>query len=525
MQPILFFGAVLAFALGVGVQTLIAIPSELILLGLIISLGVGVIWRRNHTQVSAPYLLLCSLLVCSFSAGLLRTEIASWSFGVSELESRVGDTISFTGTVVQEPKTSANTTQLQVSDSTDTLLVSADRYSAAEYGDVVTVTGTLAKPQSFTTELGRTFDYPNYLKAKGVEYTISFADVDRIETGQGNRLLSSLLALKHAFMSQLEQVVPEPQVGLGEGLLLGVKQALGEDIENNFRRTGIIHIVVLSGYNVMLVVTFFMLVFSFFLSPRTRVVAGIIAIISFALLVGLSATVVRASIMAALLLVAQGFGRQYDVMRALFFAGAIMLFLNPYLLIYDIGFQLSFMATLGLLLITPHFESTIVTGAKKLQLKDFFFATLATQIAVLPLLLYHIGEVSIVAIVVNVLVLPVVPVAMLLTFATGMIAFLSLPIASLIGFFANLSLLYILFVAKWFAQLPFAAVAIPEFSAVGMGVLYALLISIFVYLKKRTVKNPTADWTVVVETENPVASSQRKTTGSTAGDTLPKIFR
>jgi competence protein ComEC len=512
------------FALGIGAQTILAVSGQLILLGLIISFGVAVVWRRNQLMTSAPYLLLGSVLLCSFCVGLLRTEVASWQFGVSPLQTQVGEGISFTGTVVVEPKQSANSTKLYISDSVDTLFVSADRHSSVEYGDVVTVSGTLAEPQSFTTELGRTFDYPGYLKAKGVEYTISFAAVELRETGQGNTVLASLLSLKHAFMSRLEQVIPEPQVGLGEGLLLGVKQALGEDIENNFRRTGIIHIVVLSGYNVMLVVTFFMLVFSFFLSPRKRVVAGIIAIVCFALLVGLSATVVRASIMASLLLFAQGFSRQYDVLRALFFAGAIMLLLNPYLLIYDIGFQLSFMATLGLLLITPHFESTIVTSASSLRVTDFFYATLATQIAVLPLLLYHIGEVSIVAIVVNVLVLPVVPIAMLLTFITGMIAFVSLSLAAGVGFLANISLIYILFMAEGFAKLPFAAVEIPEFSATGVLVLYGVIAGALFYARKRLLPPPLPGWTVEEESENPVAFSGEKTTGLKR-ETLPKIFR
>jgi len=467
MQTALFYGGVLAFAIGIGVQTLLAIPSELILLGLVMSLGVASIWRRNQALISAPFLLLGSVLLCSLCVGLLRTEIASWQFASSPLQSQVDETITFTGVVEAEPKKSESTTQLYVRDAADTLLVSTDRHSAIAYGDVVTVYGVLSEPQSFTTELGRTFDYPGYLKAKGVEYTVSFAEIQHRESGQGNTIVMALLTLKHAFMNRLEQVIPEPQVGLGEGLLLGVKQALGEDIESDFRRTGIIHIVVLSGYNVMLVVTFFLLIFSFFLSPKQRVVAGVIAIASFALLVGLSATVVRASIMASLLLFAQGFGRQYDVMRALLFAGAVMLLLNPYLLIYDIGFQLSFMATLGLLLITPHFESTVVTGLRKLRATDFFFATLATQIAVLPLLLYHIGEVSIVAIVVNVLVLPVVPIAMLLTFITGMVAFISLQLALVVGFFAHASLLYILLVAQWFALLPFAAVLSPNFLLSG----------------------------------------------------------
>jgi len=150
-------------------------------------------------------------------------------------------------------------------------------------------------------------------------------------------------------MRSIEAVIPEPQVGLAEGLLLGVKQALGDELEVVFRKTGIIHIVVLSGYNVMLVVIFITYVLSYVLPYRARVPFGILAIVCFAVLVGLSATVVRASIMASLILFARATGRTYAVMRALCFAGVIMVLINPYLLVYDVGFQLSFLATLGLI--------------------------------------------------------------------------------------------------------------------------------------------------------------------------------
>jgi competence protein ComEC len=528
MRTVLYFGIILAFALGIGLQTVFDISSEIPLLILLISFAVSVIWRRNHTVASAPYLLLCSVLLCSFAVGLLRTEVASWQFGDSVLQTQIGEQVTFVGTVISEPKKNANTTQLHVSDSIDTILVSTDRHTLAEYGDEIQVNGKLTVPESFTTDLGRTFDYPGYLKAKGIEYTMSFAGVERLSEGEGNIVISTLLKAKYSFMTHLERVISEPEVGLGEGLLLGVKQALGEDIEMDFRRTGIIHIVVLSGYNVMLVVAFFMFILARLLSPRTRVVVGVVAIVAFALLVGLSATVVRASIMASLLLLAQGFGRQYDVMRALFFAGAIMLIINPYILVYDIGFQLSFMATLGLLMITPHFESSLITGPKGLQLKDFFLATLSTQIAVLPLLLYHIGEVSIVSVLVNVLVLPVVPVAMLLTFLTGLMAFVSLPIASLFGFVASLSLSYILLIAQWFSRVPFAAVSIPEFSAVGVFTLYGLLAGILCIAHKRTPKKLLSDWEVELETDGEVQkkdTSYKKEVSDCEDKSLPKIFR
>jgi len=523
MPATLFYASIFAFCVGIGLQTVFTLPLELITLGFVLSFGLAILWRRNQAAPAAPQILLVSVWLGFLSIGLLRLEIHSWQFNVSNLEQSVNSEVTFTGVVVKEPDVRAQSTMLTVQTDSDRILVSTDRLLGITYGDEIAVVGTLQRPTSFATDLGRVFDYPAYLEAKQIEYVISFAQVEVVGTNQGNMFIAPLLKLKQVFMDNLEQVLPEPQVGLAQGLLLGVKQALGVEIEDNFRRTGIIHIVVLSGYNVMLVVAFFLFCFSFFFSPKQRMIGGIIAITGFALLVGLSATVVRASIMASLLLLAQGFGQQYNVMRALFFAGTVMLLLNPALLMYDIGFQLSFMATVGLLLITPHFESMMVIKGRQLTFTDFFFATLATQIAVLPLLLYHIGEVSLIAVVVNMLVLPVVPIAMLLTFFTGVLAFVSLPLAALVGFLANLSLQYILLIAAWFAQIPFAAVTVPEFGVVGVFVLYALIGGVLWMLYRRTSSHTDFNWTVEEEKTPTVLAKEKTIRGSK--ESVPKIFR
>lgn len=197
-------------------------------------------------------------------------------------------------------------------------------------------------------------------------------------------------------------------------------------------------------------------------------------------MVGLSATVVRASVMAGLLLISQLLGRTYDVTRALLFAGTIMVALNPYLLLYDIGFQLSFMATLGLILLIPRFEEMLMTGSTFVTVREYFFSTVATQIAVLPLLLYHIGEISLIAIVVNMIVLPVVPLAMLATFIAGTVALFSPVLAIPFSLIAHYALSYIIVIAVWFANLPFAAVAVPVFPPLGIAIMYVGMVILYI---------------------------------------------
>jgi competence protein ComEC len=493
MQTRLFYCVLLGFTVGVGLATVFQFAPAVILWVMVLAFGVGLVWRRRSEAPAARVVLLCSVTLLALSLGMLRIEVAAEKFGHSALEAKVGQTVELTGVVAKEPTHSTKTVQFYLETDTDLVLISADRMTKVSYGDVVQVAGKLERPDSFTTELGRTFDYPGYLKARGVKYRISFAEVAVTGKGEANRLVAGLLMAKGTFINSLETYLPEPAVGLGEGLLLGVKAALGDDIETNFRRTGIIHIVVLSGYNVMLVVAFILFCFSYFLPQRLRLLCAVLAIAAFALIVGLSATVLRASVMASLVLLAQFLGRNYQVLRALLFAGVVMLLINPYLLVYDVGFQLSFMATLGLVLILPHFEKVVATGGV-VGVKEFLLSTLATQIAVLPLLMYHIGEVSLIALLVNLLVLPVVPLAMLLTFLAGVAGLLFAPLALFCGYLATLSLQYILWIAAVFAALPFATVSVPAFSALGMLGLYGVMFVVWCWLEQRAL--PPADVTM-----------------------------
>lgn len=470
-----YYLVIISFTLGIFVATLSDFSLPILAWLMFLALVSVALYRRTKDSDYTRVYLFSGLFLAFFVLGALRLELAMENFGHSGLENRVGEKVELEGIVVREPELRETANYLYLQTEEDLVLVTTDRYQKVSYGDEVVVSGKLGRPESFTTDLGRTFNYPGYLLAKGVEFKVTFAEVTVVQTDKGNYIIARLLDFKSAFLANIRSLLAEPASGLGAGLLLGAKQALGEDLESAFRETGIIHIVVLSGYNVMLVVIFVMYLLGYFLPLRPRVMIGLLAILAFALLVGLSATVVRACIMASLLLVAQYFGRTYLVLRGLLLAGVGMLIFNPLLLVYDVGFQLSFLATLGLILIAPHFEQwfKIVPGA--IGLRGFLIATISTQIAVLPLLLFQIGQFSVVSVIVNVLVLPMVPVAMFLTFVTGLTAFFSIPVAGLLAIPTYFSLSYINLIALWFAKLPFASFVIPTFSFYFVPIAYAVI--------------------------------------------------
>lgn len=522
VKQYIFHIVMVAFLSGIAFQTIVKLPLYTCLWVAVVGFGLFVVWGRNRFAISAPSLLAISLTICFFALGLVRMEFAAKALQISSLQSKVGDKVELEGIVTEDPERHEKTLHVYVKVDTDVILVTTDPYSQITYGDRVKILGKLEVPEVFTTDTGREFDYPHYLLARGVEYKVSYAQVEIVQSGEGNPIIYFLLKQKHRLMNGIEQSLPEPQAGLGEGLLLGVKQALGTELNEMFRKAGIIHIVVLSGYNIMLVVAFTKYCLSLFFRRSIRIATGLVMVVCFALIVGLSATVVRASIMAALVLFAQGLNRTYNITRALLFAGALMVLFNPFLLLYDIGFQLSFVATLGLILIAPKFEAIFNKASFLERVKGYLVATIATQIAVLPLLLYQMGQVSLVAVVVNVLVLPIVPLAMLSTFITGIISLIYTPLTLPFAFIAHLALSYIVFLAKWFSLLPFSVVTISYFPLHFLFILYAVIIGGVWWSYREKIKPDTlAGWVIEEELEK-AGEAQR---ASPAPTDTPVFFR
>ena len=525
MRSAIFYTTGIAFTSGIFFRSFFDFGYAGALLPVLIGGALFIVWHVQPFRHVTP-ILIVAIACVACACGILRMEHAESS--VSPLHLHVGRQVLLYGTVRREPEFRERMVHLyadpNIDGSDELVLVTTDKFSFSDdtigYGDTVRVDGILKKPEPFTTDEGRTFDYRGYLKSRDVNYMIQYGKVDVEEQGTG--FLASLYNKKHEFMYGIERAIPEPEAGLGEGVLLGVKRALGDSLEEVFRTTGIIHIVVLSGYNIMIVVECITYILALFFFPRTRMVLGIGIVILFALLVGLSATVMRASLMAILLIVARNTGRTYAVLRALMIALVLMLMWNPYLLVHDTGFQLSFLATLGLILFSPHIEHQLTIVPRFLGVRTFVTATIAAQLAVLPLLLYHTGLVSVVSLVANVLVLPVVPVAMGLTFLTGVFGSIVEIVGTVVGFFAHAALGYIIVIAKLCASLPFASFSISAFPFWIVLVSYALMGACYAYIARDThdieiddEENSYADW--VIEEEKPARESQNN---SRAGSTL-----
>ena len=361
-------------------------------------------------------------------------------------------------------------------------------YPRFSYGDEVAFSGNFSKPFNFSGDNGRAFDYQGYLAKDDVYYQIKSAAValatGTIAADHHFSITSVLFSLKRRFVGYLESALGEPQAALAGGLVVGDKAALGQDLLNDFRIVGLIHIVVLSGFNITIVAIALRRLLSFL--PRVWGIAiGGIGIALFGILVGGGATVVRSCFMAGMALIADLIRRDYSVERALGFAALIMLIANPLVLMHDPSFQLSFLATIGLVLLSEPIESRLGWLPDRLGMRGTVASCLATQIFVCPFILYMMGQISIVGVVVNILVLPLIPATMLAVFLTGASGFICHPLSLVIGWSAHLLLSYELSIVEWFARLPFAAAYVPAFPFWWVAAFYVTLIGGFVYVKRR----------------------------------------
>jgi competence protein ComEC len=245
--------------------------------------------------------------------------------------------------------------------------------------------------------------------------------------------------------------------------------------------------VALSGFNVAIVAEAIMKLFRTFLSQAWSISWGIISIILFAVMTGAGSTIIRASIMAILALIARATGRTYQATRALILAGAIMVLFNPLILFYDISFQLSFIATFGIIHLAPRMEKYFRWLPKILDLPSIASTTAAAYVFVLPFLLYKIGVFSVVALPVNILILPFIPATMFFGFVASLLGLISSYIALPFSFISHLLLGYELGIIKWFSSLSFASINIGHFSMAYVILIY--LIFFYLLFRREIYKN------------------------------------
>jgi competence protein ComEC len=418
-------------------------------------------------------------------------------------------TFEIRGRLVSDPDVRDKSTHLTLSveavkldtvwqDVKGTALVFVPRYPAYHYGDVLEVTGELQTPPRLDD-----FDYRGYLEHQGIYSTMLYPEVEVLDTGQGFPPLAWIYSLRDRLAETLAQVLPEPQASLAQGIILGMRGNIPEDLTADFTRSGTTHLLAISGFNIGIMAGILLGVGLFLFGRRhyLYVWLALFVVWLYAVITGMNPPVLRGAIMASLFLIAEALGRQRSAMVALTFAAAAMVGISPYIL-GDASFQLSFMAMAGLVFIYPVFNSLgqrfvaarIGEEGFLVSLANLTVATLSATlgaiIAVWPLVAYYFGIFSVVGPLATFLITIVFPVIIILGTLAAIVGLASLAVAQAFGWLAWPFLSYMMAVVSGLAAPSVSAIAVDSISPVFIACYYvALAGAIWLHSRWRKLRN------------------------------------
>ena len=381
------------------------------------------------------------------------------------------------------------------------LLVRVPQNQIYEYGQRVRVRGQLKTPPE-----NEDFSYRDYLARDGVYSYMSIADVTVLPGNDGSAIKTAVYHLKDGLLRKTYQLFNDPEASLLAGILLGVDTGLTKDLQDAFKNTGTAHIIAISGFNIAIIAGIFFAMFRNMFGERLGAVFAILGIAFYTFLVGAEAAVVRAALMGGISLLARQLGRRNDGLNALAIVALIMALINPFVL-WDVGFQLSFLATLGLILYAEPFSnftarliSRITKSANSTLTRivnDNVILTFAAQLTTIPIMAYHFKRISLISFIANPFILFVQPAVMVLG---GLAVFISLifqPLGQLMAWFAWPFSAYTIRIVELFNRVPHGTIYLGDSSIWIVAGFYAVLLGV------------TLNWDRIKERINALAGSLR----------------
>jgi competence protein ComEC len=351
---------------------------------------------------------------------------------------------------------------------------------AFRYGDRLRLAGQLQTPPVLDG-----FSYRDYLARRGIHSQLRTDSIIFVEAGAGPRLAQALYNFKARGLWTLARIFPEPHAALLQGILLGTETGIPPDLKEDFNITSTSHIVAISGFNIAILAGLITAVTYRLYGPYrgTLWAVGVIAI--YTLLVGAQGSVVRAAIMGSLALLAARLGRRAHGLNTLAASGVLMTLFDPAWL-WDVGFQLSAAATLGLVLYAEPFtlgfqrlveRVTTPSRARRTAVLagEVFLFTLAAQITTLPYTLLYFGRFSVVSLLANLIILPAQPAVMLAGGLALLLGLIWLPLGQLAAWAAWPFTAYTISFVQWLAKWPGAAFKLGEVTPAVVAVFFTAL--------------------------------------------------
>ena len=427
--------------------------------------------RPSHVS----YAFLTSFLVIVFFL-----QWSPWALSTpspSRIDYYIGNEVGIRGVIDDEPDTRGRQTRfvvraelLKTPERTISIQgriqVTRERtYPEPQYGEEIIAQGTLSAPEE---------EEATYLRRLNVHAVMEDPMIERTGVHRGNRIYGTLFRMRSALEHRLTELLPEPHASLLAGLLLGSRGGMSKDLSDAFKTTGLTHIVAISGFNISILVAVIGALL-FWLPLKWQLLPLALMIVAFTLLTGASASAVRAAIMGILGAVAIHAGRQKAIRLITLWTAAAMTAWNPEYLWHDAGFQLSFLALIGVMEVSPLVERCLRWMPELHGIRSALCMTLAAQAMASPWILYLFGQFSFIAPVSNLLAPPLVPVAMLLGSVSLGASVFSMTLGRIAALAAWLPLQWIVGVAETLSRVPFAAIMMEPIGSGWIIAYYGLL--------------------------------------------------
>lgn len=456
----------LSFIFGIALSSFLKI-TQLFLLGFL-SCGVILIFLSSKYEK----LMFFGLFVLFFVLGAWRHQTSLLKIENSKIKNLIGKEIIITGLVDKEPEIKERITQLEVKvGDLGKILITTRKYPEYKYGDKLKISGTLENP-----DVIEGFNYRDYLAKDGILAVMDFPKMETIDKSLGSSLMSTLFFLKEKLKESLNRALPRPHSGILEALLFGEENNISSEWKEKFNLTGTRHIAAVSGLNITIISAIllnFLLILGFW--RQQAFYFSIIILTSYILMIGAPASGVRAGIMAILFLLAQHFGRLSSASRLVVLAATVMLAANPLLLKSDVGFQLSFLAVMGLIYLQPVFSNLFKKIPNTFQLKSSLASTLSAQIFVFPILVYNFGQISLISPLANILILPFIPFVTIFGFIFSFVGIFFRSLGQILSWPVYLILAYIAKVIDFSSEISLASLIFKNISWVFLFISYLVL--------------------------------------------------
>lgn len=475
------------------VSAMFIVPDQLVSKLWVIIIGIIVfMYVMNKVIPIKNYRNIFILIVICFLVGFWRTDQFHRHYPFTAFDKYNNQTITIVGNVDQSPTYKPGKQLVRVHPrlingeklpvTTRDIVITFSDLEHFSVGDTLIVSGKFKSRADFQSGNNRIVQYRLMSYSRKIAGDITFPKLERRISDLSN-VWGIFANVKQKFTQTLNELFIAPASGLLAGIIIGDTSTLDNNLLDIFRAVGLIHIVVLSGYNITLVANFFVRIFAP-LGYHRRLVTAMIALVFFIAVVGISQTALRAGIMALCAFAARYYIRPYAVSRGIFLALLIMVWISPYALLFDLSLQLSFLATCGIVYVFPLLSEKFPHLIEN-NFGEILLQTVAVNIVTLPIIVYQMGYFSLTSFPINIIVLGFIPWITVLGFLAVFIGIILFPFGKLIAFPVQLTVDTIIKITTWTAGHDPFKLSFSPFSIYWVLGIYVVIFFIVI----RTMKN------------------------------------